>query len=354
MTPNSNPGATVPVPLLWRESVIQSFVEIPVTGAPFGAIELQRIEQDSKVAHSVVVHRAPGCLELYVEPSIDVDEAGFRSDPAFAHFDIVHFGWTEFSEIRCHVASGELDAAALFTDCTGADVVVRARNASSRRSKPLFTPAPPQPTPQNLRFLVLDEFRLLPTRSSEVSVVVDGVAVTPSPMLIPSTRFAPWLSARTGAELLLASLAPAHDELVLPLASPGQSDLGNGVVTEVAPTGLRSIEIGGEYGHFAARFDPALPNLNSQPPPPNTSGRITIESPLGEVAAGRWQLEVGDESTTLELVEVSQDWFPGLGQPLRLCLQQARKHRRRDQHWHYRATLTPNPDNTWTSTGSWI
>ncbi len=353
MMPSSNPGSTLPVPLFWRESVVRSFIEIPVTGARFGAIELQRIEQDSKVAHSVVIHRSPGQLELYVEPSIDVDEAGFRADPAFAHFDIVHFEWTEFSEIRCHVASGELDATALFTDCTGADIEVKARHTSNRASKPLFTPAPPQATPVNLRFLVLDEFRLLPTRSSEVSVVVGGAAATPTPMLIPSTRYAPWLSARSGAELLLVSLAPAHDEMVLPLASPGQTELGNGVVTEVVPSGLRSIEIGGEHGYFAVRFDPGLPNLNSTPPPHSASGRITIESSLGEVATGRWRLEVNDESAKLELGEVSQDWFPGLRQPLRLLLQQVRRHRRRDQHWLYRATLTRNSDATWTSTGGW-
>ncbi len=136
MMPSSNPGSTLPVPLFWRESVVRSFIEIPVTGARFGAIELQRIEQDSKVAHSVVIHRSPGQLELYVEPSIDVDEAGFRADPAFAHFDIVHFEWTEFSEIRCHVASGELDAAAPpATTDTSDERVGRRRNSLSTRKR---------------------------------------------------------------------------------------------------------------------------------------------------------------------------------------------------------------------------
>jgi hypothetical protein len=251
------------------------------------------------------------------------------------------------------VASCDLDAVAVFTDCTGTEVEVRARHRSARRSKPLFTPAPPQPEPQNLRFLVLNEFRLLPTRSSEVSVVVGGAAAVPSAMMLPSAKFAPLLSARSGAEMFLVSLAPSHDQVELPLARPGHADLGGGVTTEVAPTGLRSIKATGEHGHFAVRFDPPLPDLNGDPPS-EASGMVSVDSSLGEVATGRWQLAFDGDEVTLELVDLAQDWFPGLGQPLRVLLQQARKRRRRDQEWHYRATLTPGDDGTWTSTGAWI
>jgi hypothetical protein len=324
-----------------------------VDGAPFEAIELQQLEHDSKVANSVVVHRGPGQLELYVEPSTDIDEAMIRSDPAFAHFDVVHFAWTDFPQTRYQTAGGELDALVVFTDSTGVEVEVRVRHRSSRRPKPLFTPAPPQDKPENLRFLVLNDFRLLPTRSSQVSVVVDGVAATPSPMMVPSAKLAPLLSARSGSEMFLVSLAPAHQEIELPLARPGQTDLGGGVSTEVVPGGLRSIKATGDHGQFAVCFDPPLPDLGDEPPA-RASGTLTVVSSLGEVATGRWQLTFHGGGATLELVDLAQDWFPGLGQPLRLLLRQARKRRRRDQHWHYRAALTPGADGTWTSTGAWI
>ena len=326
-----------------------------MAGARFSAIELQRVECETKVAHTVVVHRAPGQLELHVEGSIDLDETAIAADPAFAHFEIVHFGWLEGNQLRCDIVGGELDATASFTDVTGAAIEVRARHRSGRNPQPLFTPAPPQRSPRNLRFLVVNQLRLLPTRGSEVSVTVDGVPVTPEPLLLPAdrARYAPFLETRSGAEMMLASLLPEHHDRPLELAGLTRTELDDGTAIDVSQTGVRSVRLGNDHGWFTARFTPALPRLDDPTPTIGASGELTIESSLGVVATGRWLLTSnGEGRAQLALDGLSQDWFPGWRQPHRIVLQQVRKQRRRHQQWRYRADLERRGD-TWYSTGAW-
>ena len=354
MTSKSDPDRLVPIPVFWLESATRSFVDVPVSGARFCSIELQQIGDEQRKGHLVTLHRPSGELELYVERSIDLDQSWFDADPAFAHFELAHFEQTDFAEARCHVAAGEIDAVVRFTDDNGDELEMQARFGGGRPSEPLFTPAPLQSTAQNLRFLTMNEFRLLPTRRSQVSVAVNGKAVTLDPFLIPSARLAPFLEARGASGLLLFTLLPPHEQRRLETAGPGRSELADGTVIEVGPYGLRTVGVESETGYFTARFDPALPNIQLEMSTAlNETGQLTISSSLGTVATGQWQLRATANGADFELTDVVQDWFPGLDQPSRLVLQQIRKLRRRNQHWHYRALLERDGDGGWISTGSW-
>jgi len=377
MTTHSEQSLHLPVPVFWHQSMVQSFVEIAVSDAPFNAIELQQIACDTKLGHGVVVHRAPGQLELYVDRSFDVDEAQFARDPAFAHFEIAHFQQTDFDEARVHITGGELDASVRFTDRNGDTVAVKAHADWRRGSKPTFTPAPLQTNNQNLRFLVLNDLRLLRTRPSRASVSINGTKVALQPFLMPWPRLAPFIEARSGADLLLVNLVPPHTDRELLAAVPGSSPLDDGSVAHVGPAGLQSLEVSNQWGHFTLHFAPPFPDLNGDDwRETTTTGSVSVESSLGEVTTGSWTLTdttptdsaptdsaptdsaptdsatAAATSAHFVLSELTQDWFPGLGRPAGLAVQLARRLRRRNQRWNYQATLQQH-DDIWTSTGTW-
>lgn len=359
----------VPVPVFWRDSVVRSFVEVPVAGARFRAVELQQIEVDTKVGHTVVVHRAPGELELYVESADTVDWSFLSRDPAFAHFDVVHLqvldggltpGTTGAGSVRCTLVGGDLDAAASFTDATGAWVEIKAKHRFRRRPRPLFTPAPPQPQPRNLRFLVVNDLRLLPGPGAEVSVTVDGTPAAVKPILVPPAgrAVAPLLETRSASEMVLAALVPDHADRRLDTAELGHNDLADGTVAEINLNGVRSVRTANDHGHLSVWFDPPLPGLDEwddpDSHPPTTHGELKVDSAVGTVATGRWRLtNAGDGAAELVLDDLVQDWFPGWNQPVRLALRQVRNRRRRHQDWRYRAQLWRDDDGRWYSTGAW-
>jgi hypothetical protein len=361
--------ATVPVPLFWRASTANSFLEIPIRHEAFHSIEIQRLVRfnqagDRVEGHILELHLHSGALEIYAEPQLELDEDWFHSDPPFAHFELEALTTTEFDHVKLDIGSGSVEAAAAWTDRRGDRIEIAASLAGARPSKPLFTPAPVQRTPRNLRFLVMQEFRLLPTRSTDVSITVGGVAVEPEPFLAPVAAAAPFLSARAGTDFLLVGLNPAHHDVALPMVGQGQTALPaaersggeQGETTEVTVEGskLTSCRVSNRHGWLDVRLDPGLPSpaAIADGDPAGQSGTLTIESPLGPVCTGRWSMWPVADGVAFELSQMTQDWSPGFGQPARMALRTVRRYRRRDQQWVYRAGLR-RADGHWLSTGSW-
>lgn len=358
-------AAPFPVPVFWRGSTAVSFLEIPIRHHAFHSIELQRLVRvmpsgQTVEGHILELHLHSGALEIYAEPQLGLNEEWFRSDPPFAHFQLEALTDTEFDHVKLDIGTGTVEAAAAWTDLRGDRIEVSTSLSGGRASRPLFTPAPVQHAPRNLRFLVMNEFRLLPTRSTELSIKVGGAEVEPDPFLSPVASIAPYLSARAGTDFLLVGLNPAHQDRELPTveAGTGRLDDGSGQRerTEVSVHNerLTRCRVSNEFGWLDLRLEPGMPSPEEivGGDAGGQAGTVMIDSPLGPVCTGRWSMWPVGDGVAFELSEMTQDWSPGPSQPTRMALRTVRRYRRRSQQWTYRAGLR-SIDGVWRSTGSW-
>ena len=327
----------------------------------------------------VALHRRTGAVEVYGEPQLRLDEEWFRGDPAFGQFDLAVVGDREFPGARCDIDTGWVDTHLEFVDDVGRTIEVRSkypvlgpgsgvgvgpagrraagavtdvgaereadrradRRAVAKPSPSLVTPAPLQSTPITLRFLLMHEFRVLPRSGSELVVAVDGRTTTVKPLVFP-LKTMPYTQARSGANLLLAGLSPAHQHRRLGTPDGAHFERGN----------LVEVECANSHGRFAVHFVDPLPNPGSIVDGGGSSGRFVVKSSLGNVADGGWALRRDGDNVMFSLHHVRQDWTPPLHQPTRLALRQLRRMRRRNLRWDYSAVLQSGTDG-WTSTGSW-
>ncbi len=348
-----------PVPLTWWPSRTRSFLEVPVDHPLIHSIELQSLESNGNAGHIVELHLRSGELEIYAEPQLGLDEHWFRSDPPFAHFALKALSDTNFDRVRCEVTPGSIDGAASFIDQRGDRIELNVSLRGGRPSKPLFTPAPVHDEPNNLRFLVMNEFRMLPTRQSDVSIAVSGESVSPTPFLTPGGGPSPMLSARAGADFLLVGLNPNHQQKPLPVVGAGTSiiDDRDGVTTSVtineSTRMLTTLRAENNHAWLEATFEPGVPNLEDIVESGSSHGGIlTVTSPVGTVCSGRWNAWPVGDNVAFDLSGLSQDWSAGFRQPARVALRYIRSHRRRHQRWAHRAGITAQ-DGKWISTGQW-
>jgi len=345
-------GCRVSVPVFWESSTTQSFVEIPISHPRIRSIELQQLHRNGSSGCIVELHLRSDQLEIYAEPTLRLDESWFRSDPPFAHFDLALLQQTNFAEIRCDVARGTIQAGAVFNDSMGNKIEVQVSLQTTRPVEPLFTPAPLQRDPKTLRFLLTNEFRLLPTHATSVAITVNGSSIQPSPFLVPLPRLAPYLQARSGTEMLLVGLNPAHCQRRLSTAGPGRTTLDRCTSVNVDAEGLQSLRSTNDHGWFQASFQPSLPSPDALEEGATCRGGMTVTSPIGQVATSKWSMLRARDEVAFQLNDVDQDWNPGF-RPTFLALRHLRRYRRRKHHWHYHALLNRQKDGAWASTGSW-
>ncbi len=341
------------VPFYWRGSTAHAFLEIPVEHPLYRSIELQYLVRDDRVGHIVELHLHSGALEIYAEPNLELDIEWFQSDPPFAHFELEALTDTDFDQVRCDIATGSVEADASFVDLRGDRIDIRVRLADAKAVQPLFTPAPVQATPANLRFLLMNEFRLLPTRKTDIEITVNGAPVAPEPFLVPKAGLAPYLEARAGTNFLLVGLNPNHKHRPLPRVPDGVSSLDEQTEVTVDGGQLQSMTVRNEHGWLSSTLTPAMPSPEQVVATGDSaSGRFEVGSPIGSVCTGRWAIWPVGEGVAFELTDLSQDWSPGYNQPTRMGLRTLRSYRRRNQRWSYRAGLEL-VDDVWHSSGSW-
>lgn len=295
--------------------MLENFCEVPLEGDPlYESIEVQRVQHRGVSGHTALLRRLDGELDIAFEQHLELDDEWVRTEPATAHQAIATLRPVTFREVRCSITPEVLDCVAEFDDVVGRRVTFRAHENFTSETRPIFTPAPPQKEPQNLRFLVLGHFRLL-SRKADISLEVDGRKCVPAGFLAPS-RVAPRYSARIGSDLLLASLTYT-------------AGLG---AAEVVSTSGGAQRISGSGHWLEARFEPGLVNFGTNA---KRLGDVVVESDLGRVATGRFEQVVSDGTETLRLFDVVQDWHPGWTSPGRLALRAIRLRNRRDESWSF-------------------
>ncbi len=355
----SRPPDEFPVPVFWRTGVTRSFAEIPIDQAPYVSIEVQRVSYRATEGIMVALHRPSGALEIYAQPQLGLDKDWCAGDPAFAQFEVAVLADRNFDVARCQVVPGSVDMAVSFCDDEGRRIDAAAAHRSSRSAPALVTPAPLQADPATLRFLLMREFRMLPRRGSELRVTIDGRAAEPRPLLLPAA-IAPFTQARMSTNLLMAGLLPNHvDRPLSPGAMEALDHWDRATTTGFVGDRLSEVGVANDHARFVLRFVDPLPHPEAVLAAGPAGGRFRVDSSLGPVAGGRWEMtaqpggnDSGGQAVTFSLVDVNQDWAPPLTQPSRLALRQVRRLRRRRLGWSYQAELRPGPDG-WLSTGCW-
>ena len=278
---------------------------------------------------------------------MELDESWFFSDPAFAHFELAVLAQRDFDKARCNIGIGSVDMEVSFLDEHGRRVESHAKYSSKPEPRGLIIPAPVHDEPYALRFLESKEFKLLPKRTADLGVVVDGKAAEPLPFLLPSS-VAPFTQSRISTNLLVAGLLPAH--VNQPLNDKNGSDTGDHVTLNNGS--LASVATENEYGRFTVQFVDPLPNPVSLHANSAHSGQFVVSSTAGMAASGSWGMEHQGHQVSFSLSDVVQDWSPPIQQPTLLALRQVRRFRRRKRDWHYSAKLQESQAG-WNSTGSW-
>ncbi|MEM7338852.1 MAG: hypothetical protein AAF467_09405 [Actinomycetota bacterium] len=345
-----------PIPMMWVSSSTRGFVEVPVAHDRLRSIDVQVVVRpDGRRGLVSVLYLNSGELEVYHQPSLDLDYEWFENDPPFAHCDLKELVPTAFETIECTVAPDHVSAALDFTDVTGQRIELRLDLPDPKAVKPLFTPAPVHRAPRSLRFLQMNQFRLMPARQTEVEVRIGGTPVEARPFVSPTSRLTPYLQARSGGDFLQVGMNPQHSNRLLEVANGmGAVDLADGSTAVIDSRGLRSLRTEGNGAWFEAVFEPALPNPDRLLEHGNAErGRIEVLSSLGPVAQGQWSSwPLGATGVVLEFNGLTQDWSPGLTQPARTGLRYLRNYRRRGLSWNYRAGLSRDADG-WRSSGAW-
>ena len=337
-------------PVLLVEGMTRAFVEVPVVDDDLAAIELQAVARGGVTGHLVGIHRPAEGLEIYAEPHLGIDEAAMAADPAFAMFRRVVCTATPFDPVRCEIGpTGTLDVAVSFVDRRGALVELRARAPGGPRPRPMASPAPRQLEPRVMRFLVMGDFRYLRRSTSDVAVHIDGRALHLRPLTtVPLVRDR-WLSARSGTDLLMAGLLPAHADRVLPFAPDGSLPLGDGA----GASSTARVALGDDRAHLTVSFHGPLPPLDDVRPGTSTTGEVVVESSIGRLATGRWHVEGdADGSIGFRLDDVRQHWKPPPSRLAAIGVGYGRRLLRRNWSWRYDAELRGGAGE-WVSSGGW-
>jgi len=338
------------VPLLWKPSILKSFVEVPVVGARFISVELQLVDQNGLIGGAVLLSTYAGVLEIYLEDHLaDIDEDAIRSDASYSHRDTSVFR-IQFESFKCDVTEGAVTGRAVFRDAAGDRIEVAVSFAGGKSTDPIFVPAPLQERPSTLRFFLANEFRLLSTRRSSISVRVNGLDKPARPFGMPWRRIAPVLEARCGTGFVLGGLSSPDTRSVLPVVGTGITILNDGVSIEASDRGVSSISIRNLHGWFNAEFNPPVPQPSSVK---YQAGRVAVTCAAGRVAQGSWLLRSTAEVSVFQLLNLQQDWRPGYRSPERWALRYLRRIKRRGRRWHYRAVLRENGNGEWLSRGYW-
>ena len=341
-------------PFVWVESLVQCFIEIPLSDSTYyQAVEVQQLQIGETSGFLAVLYLHDGTVELLHEDRLPLDRKWCESDPAmssmavssldvFKHIDLPNF---EIGPDKV-VCKGE------FHTRNGAQVRVDVETRWNIKPRPLFTPAPSKTRLRHnspLRFLQLDFFSLLPA-SSKIELSIDGHEQQPSLFLLPRP-LALYSSTRVGRDLLLASLNPDHPvedqteqvssvsrSLKLTPATqrvysgsrwfqlsltPTETRDTDGVDTPTRPQHKNSVA---QNANQNANLDA---NLVSQ----TISGVLRVSSNLGVVAEGEYQQQSEQGVIVFKARGVTQHWFPGFLSVARLCLYMLRRLRRGSSQW---------------------
>lgn len=324
-------------PVAWKTSAVRSFCEIPFEpGSKYSSIEVQRVEVRGIQGYLALLRRsATDTVDVLAEPNLKINKAWVRSEPATAHEHIGTVASTTFKKTQCLVSGSECNVRAIFKDVDGQVVNITVTGLFPTPSRPVFRAAPAQSDPNNLRFLIMDVFHFLP-RGSNVKVLLDGQAQAQKDFLHPS-KISAKLSIRVGGSLLLAGLSFAQ--------GPGAGEHA------VSADGSRC-RIERDDLWFELRFDPPLPTAKDLSGASARSGTAVVNSPLGQVAYGTWQVSIRNGNRTFRIVDLTQEWDPKI-RGNRTSLWGARRPTRTDETWAFSANDDTENCAQWDSNGHW-
>jgi len=327
----SKENSSVDHPLVWVESIVKSFIEVPLSNCEsYEAIELQQLQVGDVSGCIAVLYLHDGKVDLLHEKQLPLSRQWANSDPAMAAMDVNVIRVFDYVDIeRFEIGKEVARLNGEFKDNAGQLVRIEILANLNCNPKPLFTPAPrvtSQKENAGLRFLHLDFFTLLPI-SSKINITIDGVKQQATAFLLPAL-LARYSSTRIGTNLLLASL---HKCGATPSAALG----GDHQFSDLLRITSAANRIGVDKRWFEISHMPPLESLEEFNSIGN--GQMVVRSELGIVASGKYSLKREDSAVSdgnqYRVFDVSQNWFPGIWPLPRLCLFILRRLRRFSSTW---------------------
>ena len=323
-------------PIAWQKSVVRNFCEVPLDKpSPYTSIELQRAENNGRAGFIVLLNHGNRELDILFEEQLALNEQWALTEPATAHLTVRNLKAATFSTVRCFVSATEVDAQATFKDLRQRKIEFRVKHRFAQINRPMFTPAPPQKDPLCLRFLAMDTFHLLPAYA-DVSVVMDGTVLPTSAFVLPK-GVSPFSSTRIGGSFLLASLVLFSD-----INDQGARS------SNVSATRIVDQDLWMELMGL-----PAYSDLNALQTGDSLMGDFAVNSPLGHLARGRYQCNLGESGLNFSLDNVAQDWKPGWRSPARGMMRHVRNYNRRTERWAFNAIVSSDATGRLSHDGAW-
>lgn len=324
-------------PLMWQTSVVECFCEVPLaSGSAFLSVEVQIVSRNNITGLLVLVYRKAGGLDLYYENSLQLDMEWALVEPATSHLKIMSLSPVSFSRAICEIQDRLVNIDLSFVDVSGLLVEVHVSEEFEKNSIPMFTPAAPQSFPAGLRFILMNNFRLLPSNAA-ISVAVNGVQQTIKGFFLPR-KFSYLSATKLGASFVLGSLVPVN-----------VGDKHNG----------RSNTLSNEQSNldqspwFKLSGFPTLEQVRNIDSSVLTEQKFVIESSHGVVARGTYSMSIDKDIVSMSIINLKQDWKPVQMSVGRIMLRFIRLLRRRNESWQLDSQLQISPNLKWLSPGKW-
>lgn len=305
---------------VWCESIVTGFCEVPlVKGSKYLSIEIQSACKEGVEGYIAILHVKPGIIDIIYEAKLHLNRAWAEFEPTTSHLQVRHIMSRKFVDSCCVVSGSRISVQSKFEDSDGSAIEFYVRATVKPSKKPMFTPSPPSLSSKCLRFLVMDEFSLLP-KSSEITIRINGAAQNYRYFLLPK-YLAGFTGARIGAKFLLAGLYVNSES-----TNSCSSDLNSKEVDT-------AITVAEGNHWFRVAEIPTIRTLANMPIDGIQSCGFRVISSVGQVASGQLEVNSSDSEIVVEFSSVTQDWKPPWSIPTQQLMRFVRLLRRRGQSW---------------------
>lgn len=347
---HNNVVATDGLPLSFRIAPIRGFLEVGLKdNETMTAIEIQVADAGFGPAIIVLLHRPDGSIDV-VASDQQLDEDWFHQDPCMSHLPLGRIGVASFQRANCRIDDRSVDIdVSLDADHLSGRLEIAAQHRFTGPGRPSFVPAVPgSGERQTLRLILAGAIRSLP-KSADPIITLDGNRLE----LAPLQRFGPIVlarQARLGSDVFGVGLN-LTGTVGVPRPAEPTSESG-----EQQPLDLA---VGRGRHRFTLRLlttagEPVrATDLVGSGATTGAQGKLVIDSSLGPVATGDWQLDADRSGSSMTLSGVTQQWSPGPTNPAGVLRDLARRRRRSGERWHWSAKWQAIDQHVASHVGQW-
>jgi hypothetical protein len=343
--------ADVLVPITLELSPIRGLLIVDVADDPtYRTLEPQLIDGPGGVGVVLLAYRHDGHVELYAEPDVTVDPAGYGG----LDEGLLGIQRTEFDPARFEVTADGLQVDIAFAALNGPRIELRIHEHLARGRDEIAVLAPVGGSftvPEFFPFLWLPGMSFVPARGTEVALRIDGQRRTIQrlPLPIGGRRC---LMARYDLDVLVCQLNPDRSDpprTSAPRAGATPEDGPELVAVDGRP-GLAGVQVRRGDHTCAVRLDPPVPDLRGLASPVCLRGTVELQADGVTELQGRYEVTRAGERVTF-VIDGIGPWRSRQRRPLLAALFRLPLFRRWPSTYRWDATLdlAAAPGAGWTS-----